>query len=94
MFPSIEVIGEIQAPILVIHGTADELVPASMGQELIDAATYHIKQLALIPGACVVQSEIERLMSVFLLVSHWAAVLPTLSLSFILRISRCATAPS
>jgi len=50
MFPSIELIGEVQAPILVIHGTADELVPASMGQELIEAATYHIKQLALIPG--------------------------------------------
>jgi uncharacterized protein len=39
-----------QIPILFIHGTADDVVPVSMSQQLYDAAPEP-KQLLLIPGA-------------------------------------------
>lgn len=49
-FNSIDKISAIQAPILLIHGTEDEVVPSFMSQELYDAATAN-KHLHLVTGA-------------------------------------------
>jgi hypothetical protein len=49
-FNSIDRIGSISAPILFIHGDADELVPLKFGRKLFEAATSE-KQFYLIPGA-------------------------------------------
>lgn len=43
-------IGEIQAPLLVIHGTDDRLIPVAEGQALHDLAREP-KRLWLVPGA-------------------------------------------
>jgi fermentation-respiration switch protein FrsA (DUF1100 family) len=37
-YPSIRRIGELRAPLLVLHGDRDEVVPLSQGRELFDAA--------------------------------------------------------
>jgi fermentation-respiration switch protein FrsA (DUF1100 family) len=37
-FDSLAKIGQVQAPILILHGTRDEIVPFSMGQRLFTAA--------------------------------------------------------
>jgi hypothetical protein len=37
-FDSIRRIGEVRAPILIVHGTRDEMVPYAMGQQLFAAA--------------------------------------------------------
>lgn len=37
-------------PLLVIHGTADELVPFAMGERLFDAAAAERKQFRAVPG--------------------------------------------
>ncbi|QJB69309.1 alpha/beta hydrolase [Parasphingorhabdus halotolerans] len=37
-YPSIDRIRQINMPLVWIHGTADELIPFSMGQKLFDAA--------------------------------------------------------
>lgn len=49
-FNSIEKITNLQMPLLLIHGTADTQVPASMSEELYITATAP-KQLYLIPNA-------------------------------------------
>lgn len=49
-FDSLSKVGLLQVPILLIHGTADETIPASMSQDLWAVAPYP-KQLLLIPGA-------------------------------------------
>lgn len=43
-------IGAVRVPVLVIHGTADEVIPVSMGERVYAAATAP-KELYLIPGA-------------------------------------------
>jgi uncharacterized protein len=43
-FPSTERIAAVTCPILVIHGTADEIVPFSNGQRLFDAAPEKSRQ--------------------------------------------------
>jgi uncharacterized protein len=48
-FNSIQKIKSLKMPLLLIHGTADSLIPASMSQELYEAAP-NPKQLLLIPG--------------------------------------------
>ena len=37
-FPSISRIGNVHAPLLVLHGDADDTVPVSLGRELLAAA--------------------------------------------------------
>lgn len=48
-FDSIAKVRHLQVPILFIHGTADQTVPAEMSQQLYDAASQP-KQLLLIPN--------------------------------------------
>jgi len=49
-FASLSKISSIKVPILFIHGTADQLAPFHMSQQLYQAATAP-KQLVLIEGA-------------------------------------------
>lgn len=49
-FDSIDKVRSLKTPVLYIHGTADELIPASMSQSLYDA-TLTRKQIVLIPNA-------------------------------------------
>ncbi len=49
-YDSIRKIGDIHCPLLVIHGTADQLIPASEGQALFDAAPKP-KDIWLVTGA-------------------------------------------
>ena len=38
-FDSLTQMGSVTAPVLVVHGAADELIPIAMGERLRDAAT-------------------------------------------------------
>ena len=49
-YPSIERLAVISAPVLVIHGTGDELIPLAEGEALHKAASQP-KQLYLVEGA-------------------------------------------
>lgn len=49
-FPSIERIGEVDAPLLVVHGADDEVIPVDLGQELF-AAADEPKRLVILQGA-------------------------------------------
>lgn len=49
-FDSIDKIGHINMPVLIVHGEADRYVPPRFSQALYDAAAQP-KQLLLIPGA-------------------------------------------
>ena len=49
-FDSIDKVGSLAMPVLFIHGTADWQVPASMSQQLYQAAPQP-KQIFLVPGA-------------------------------------------
>jgi pimeloyl-ACP methyl ester carboxylesterase len=48
-FDSIEKVGQLQIPVLYIHGTDDKLVPSEMSRELYKR-TASSRQLKLIPG--------------------------------------------
>ena len=37
-FNSVDTVADIGSPLLVVHGTADPLIPARLGQQLFDAA--------------------------------------------------------
>lgn len=50
-FDSINKIKLLQMPVLLIHGTDDEMVPSGMSQQLF-AAANEPKQLFLVPEAC------------------------------------------
>jgi fermentation-respiration switch protein FrsA (DUF1100 family) len=49
-YPSIDRIGQLRAPLLVIAGDRDDIVPAAMSRRLFDAAPEP-KEFVLIPGA-------------------------------------------
>jgi hypothetical protein len=49
-FESLKKIDSLQVPVLLLHGTADSVVPYEMSQRLYDAAP-HPKHLHLIPEA-------------------------------------------
>ncbi|MEX8191402.1 alpha/beta hydrolase [Comamonas guangdongensis] len=49
-FDSIDKVTAIGSPLLVVHGTADPLIPARLGQQLFDAAREP-KRLILVEGA-------------------------------------------
>jgi uncharacterized protein len=48
-FESINKVGKVQSPLLVVHGTDDALIPSSLGQRLYDAASGR-KKLLLVDG--------------------------------------------
>ena len=48
-YPSIDRIGSVRAPVLVIAGDRDDIVPATLSKQLYDAATEP-KRYAVIPG--------------------------------------------
>ena len=49
-YPSIDRIGDLQAPLFVIHGDRDDLVPLSHAEELYEAAPEP-KRLHVVKGA-------------------------------------------
>jgi len=49
-YDNIGKIGQVPVPVLVIHGTEDEVIPVDMGRRVF-AAALEPKQLYLIPGA-------------------------------------------
>ncbi|RDI14129.1 alpha/beta hydrolase [Comamonas sp. AG1104] len=49
-FNSVDTVAGIGSPLLVVHGTADPLIPARLGQQLFDAAREP-KRLILVEGA-------------------------------------------
>eukprot|EP01063_Lacrimia_lanifica_P040525 TRINITY_DN9206_c0_g1_i1.p1 TRINITY_DN9206_c0_g1~~TRINITY_DN9206_c0_g1_i1.p1 ORF type:complete len:600 (+),score=237.19 TRINITY_DN9206_c0_g1_i1:119-1918(+) len=46
-FPTIDIIGDIKAPIVIVHGTADEIVPYEHGTKLAAAAPEWAKLVTL-----------------------------------------------
>lgn len=49
-FETLDRIGEYQGPLLISHGTADEIIPFSHGQRLFEAATTGTKQFVPLTG--------------------------------------------
>jgi hypothetical protein len=49
-FPSIDIIGDIQAPLLVVHGEQDNIIPTRFGRRLFKAAQQP-KEGHFLPGA-------------------------------------------
>jgi len=49
-FSSIDHIGHIKAPLLVLHGNLDSVIPVELGQKLFDAAPEP-KQIVIVQGA-------------------------------------------
>ena len=49
-YPSLRLVGDLHAPLLVLHGDRDELVPLMYGQELYDAAPEP-KRMHVLAGA-------------------------------------------
>lgn len=49
-FESIKMIGQVRAPILIMHGANDTSIPVTMGQSMFDAASEP-KVFEVIPGA-------------------------------------------
>lgn len=49
-FNSVDRVADIGSPLLVVHGTADPLIPARLGRQLFDAAREP-KRLILVEGA-------------------------------------------
>jgi uncharacterized protein len=49
-FATVELVGDVDVPVLVIHGEADDLVPLEMGKELLEAAREP-KEWMGVPGA-------------------------------------------
>jgi uncharacterized protein len=49
-YPSLRRIGRLRAPLLVLHGARDEIVPVMHGEELFEAATDP-KRMHVFPGA-------------------------------------------
>ena len=50
-FDARERVGKVHAPVLVVHGTEDEIVPIEMGKELFRVATSSHPQWLEVPGA-------------------------------------------
>jgi fermentation-respiration switch protein FrsA (DUF1100 family) len=48
-YPSLRLIGALRAPLLVLHGEDDAIVPVEHGRELLDAAPDP-KRLRIVPG--------------------------------------------
>jgi fermentation-respiration switch protein FrsA (DUF1100 family) len=50
-YPSIDRIGNLEAPLLVIAGESDIIVPASQSRKLYEAAPAGRKRFLALPGA-------------------------------------------
>ena len=50
-WPSIKRVPDVKAPLLILHGTRDELIPISMGRALLKAAGSAQKELYPVQGA-------------------------------------------
>jgi alpha-beta hydrolase superfamily lysophospholipase len=50
LFDTIEVVRNVTVPVLIIHGTTDEVCPAWMGQQLHDSCGAAAKKLVLVEG--------------------------------------------
>ena len=50
-FASIDYIGAIQCPVLVLHGDADKVIPLASAQRLFAAVTAPKRQMIVVPGA-------------------------------------------
>ena len=50
-YDSLSKIGQIEEPLLIVHGTADHTIPADHGKALFETATAEHKEMILIPGA-------------------------------------------
>lgn len=51
MFPNIDRISRIACPVLLLHGTRDEIVPMTHSERLMEACPHHNKLLMLVEGA-------------------------------------------
>jgi pimeloyl-ACP methyl ester carboxylesterase len=49
-FANVDFVGRIQAPLLIVHGTADAVVPIAQGREVLAASTSQQKDLVELPG--------------------------------------------
>ncbi len=49
-FETLRHIGDYEGPLVVSHGTADEIVPFSHGRRLFDAATTEVKTFISLAG--------------------------------------------
>jgi fermentation-respiration switch protein FrsA (DUF1100 family) len=49
-FDALSRIGQVRVPLLIIHGTHDEIIPFAMGKQLFDAANQP-KQFWAVEGA-------------------------------------------
>jgi hypothetical protein len=49
-YETLEHIGKVRAPLLIIHGEADDIIPAEMGRRVFEAAPEP-KEIATYPGA-------------------------------------------
>ncbi|RLJ60398.1 hypothetical protein BCF46_0597 [Litoreibacter meonggei] len=50
-WPSIDRAPKLQAPLLILHGTKDDLIPPTMGRAILDAAGSKQKELYPVQGA-------------------------------------------
>ncbi len=50
-FNALSHIQQVQSPLLILHGTADEMMPVSMPEKLYQQAGSPYKKLVLVPGA-------------------------------------------
>ena len=51
LFESNAVVSSVVAPVLVMHGSEDHLVPVSHGRQLYEACTSDKKNLVVVEGA-------------------------------------------
>jgi dipeptidyl aminopeptidase/acylaminoacyl peptidase len=49
-FANVDFVGRIQAPLLIVHGTNDRVVPIAQGLEVLAASTSQQKNLVELPG--------------------------------------------
>lgn len=50
-FDEVGMVGRSQAPLLILHGTADDVVPIAQGREVLAASASARKQMVEVPGA-------------------------------------------
>ena len=49
-FKTVESIQQVEAPLLIVHGMLDELVPVAQAEAVLRAAGSNIKELHVAPG--------------------------------------------
>ena len=51
MFPNIDRMANVQCPVLIIHGTRDEIVPVEHAEQLLEKCPHGLKSIYLVEGA-------------------------------------------